>query len=136
MSLRINVTTGSAELADSPIQNAILSLAALVAEKQRQGAVPDKPSLEITFMLPGKLDKPPFDGMRMGGFTAEDNTLFFERAVPENILHSGASPRFVAAVIDDMVANAGEFFQDSDIPFDHMGWFRLANDVGRHMNGG
>lgn len=136
MSLRINVTTASADLAESPIQHAILTLASLVAEKQRLGTVPADPSLEITFMLPGKLDKPPFSGMRMGGYTDKNNTLYFEKAVPENILHSTASPKFVFTVIVDMVVNAGEFFQESDVPFDHIGWFRLASEIGQHLNAG
>lgn len=43
MSLYINVTTANPELADSPIQSAITTLAAVVAERRRSEAMPAAP---------------------------------------------------------------------------------------------
>ncbi|MEZ5529409.1 MAG: hypothetical protein R3E57_05700 [Porticoccaceae bacterium] len=129
MSLYINVTTANPELGDSAIQNAITTLAAVVAERRRSEPMPAAPALDLTFMLPGKFDKPGFTGMRMGGYTREEGTLYFETAVPDHILHSSACTRYVSAVLEDMVDNAGDFFINTDIPFDLEYWRKLATQV-------
>lgn len=134
MTLGINVTTASQELADSHINQAIISLASLVAKKNRAGLVPvDSPFLEITFMLPGKLDKPDFSGMRMGGYTSQSNTLFFEKAVPEHILHSPQSTEYVVAVVQDVVNNACEFFKNTNAEFNDFAWQRFARQIGQEL---
>ena len=129
MSLHINMTTGSQQLADSNIAQAITALAAAVKDQEKQGLVPLSPCLEITFMLPGKLDKPDFSGMRMGCYNSDPGTLAFERSVPEHILYSAHSFRFVTLVLQDMVDNARSYFQGIDESFDYASWQQLANSM-------
>ncbi len=122
MGLYISVTTASSGLAKSPIDMAITRLAGEVAMKTRQGLVPAGPSLDVTFMLPGKEEKPGFAGLRMGGYTPADDTLFFEQAVPEPILNSSRAPDYVALVMQDVLSNAAEFFAENDLAFDLVPW--------------
>lgn len=37
---------------------------------------PDGPALDINFMLPGKMEKPDFTGMLMGGYIVESSHPF------------------------------------------------------------
>ena len=129
MSLHINMTSSSQQLSDSPIAQAITTLAAAVKSQQKQGLIPPSPDIEITFMLPGKLDKPDFSGMRMVRYDSTPTTLTFERAVPEHILHSSSSFRFVALVLQDMVDNAREYYQDNGETFDYPHWQQFANTM-------
>jgi hypothetical protein len=129
MSLYIGVTTASTELTDSPVNTAITVLAASVAMKTRQGLIPGGPSLDVTFMLPGKREKPAFAGMRMGGYTPEGGTLYFEAAVPEHILNSNQAGHYVAMVMQDVVTHAGAFFQENATAFDVPLWRRVMDQV-------
>lgn len=129
MSLYISTNTASSELADSMINHAITFLAATMAIKIQHGMIPDGPSLDVTFMLPGKLDKPDFTGMRMGSYTKKNNTLFFEKAVPEHIVHSNQAKEFVAMVMQDVIISADEFFQESDTDFDIQRWQQLLEQL-------
>jgi len=122
MSLYISINTASSLLADSHIDQAITFLAAHAALEKQQGRLPGGPSLDVTFMLPGEHETPPFVGMRMGGYTRESETLFFETAVPEHILKSVDATRYVAVVMQDVVEHAHEFFNDNHVEFDTQHW--------------
>lgn len=134
MTLQISMTTASAELGDSPITKAITRLASTIAVKKREGMVPTQPTLDVTFCLPGKFDKPDFTGMRMGCYDPEARILYFERAVPDHIVHSAHAMEFVSVVLQDVVGSAQDFFQASEFdaanePFDVLRWQWLANQV-------
>ena len=124
MSLCISINSPSKELEKSPIDEAITILAANAAIEKRNGHLPNGPTLDITFMLPNNRDVPPFNGMRMGGYTRENQTLFFESAVPEHIVRSKYAPRYVAVALQDVVDNANDFFKSHDISFDEAQWHR------------
>ena len=127
MSLYISTKTASSELADSEINQAITFLAATMAVKLQHGLIPGGPSIDVTFFLPGKHDKPEFTGMRMGGYTEKNNTLFFEKAVPEHLVHSGHAKEFVAVVMEDVINHADEFFSEAGISFDISSWKTLLD---------
>jgi len=129
MGIYIGVTTAATELTDSPINAAITRLAAAAARTNRQHPMPAGPSLDVTFMLPGKLEKPDFSGMRMGGYSPEGNTLFFETAVPEHILKSSHAGRYVATVMEDVLSHAGAFFEDHAMDFDTSYWRRVMDQI-------
>ena len=129
MGLFISINTASAQLGQSPIDEAITFVATHAAMEKRQGQIPEGPSLDVTFLLPGELDKPGFDGMRMGGYTQESDTLFFETAVPEHILKSNEAPRYVAMVMQDVVAHASEFFTENKIRFDRLRWQQVMHNL-------
>lgn len=122
MSLSISMKTPSRDLEKSPIDQAITTLAVSVAQQARGGGLPGGPALDLTFLLSTAQDRPPFDGMRMGGYTPDNRTLFFEAVVPEAMGHSPQASHYVAAVLQDMVDNAADYFAELDIAFDNLGW--------------
>lgn len=129
MGLFISINTASAELSKSPIDDAITFVATHAAVEKKQGMIPGGPSLDVTFLLPGNLDKPDFSGIRMGGYTQESDTLFFETAVPEHILKSDSAPRYVAMVMQDVVTHAGLYFTENNIPFDSRRWHQIMHSL-------
>ena len=131
MGLYISSATASSELNESAINQAISQLAIAVALARQQGSIPSGPSLDVTFMLPGQFEKPDFNGMRMGGYSDESDTLFFERAVPEHMVHSEQAGEYVAAVMQDVVTNANDFFHENSIPFDNRKWQQLMQLLAR-----
>ena len=124
MSLYININTPSKTLEKSPIDTAITVLAANAAIEKRSGRFPEGPALDITFMLPDKSEFPPFKGMRMGGYTNENQTLYFESAVPEHVVNSKSASRYVVVALQDAIDNAGDFFESYNIDFNKDHWYR------------
>lgn len=122
MSLYISIHSPSKELDKSSIDTAITVLAANTEIERRNGRLPDGPALDITFMLPFENEVPDFSGMRMGGYTEENHTLFFHSAVPKHIVYSENASRYVVLTLQDAIDNAVEFFQDYNIPFDKTHW--------------
>ena len=129
MRLFISINLPSQTMAKSPIDEAITFVAAHAAVESRQGHIPAGPALDITFMLSSKEDVPPFTGMRMGGYNREGDTLFFEAAVPEQMTQSESAPRYVALVMQDMLDNAKEYFDEQRIDFDLENWQRVIKNL-------
>lgn len=127
MRLFISINSPSQGMAKSPIDEAITFVAAHAAMEGRQGRFPAGPALDITFMLSSKEDAPPFTGMRMGGYNKEGGTLYFEAAVPESMTQSEAAPRYVALVMQDMVDNAKQYFDELHMDFDLDHWRRVID---------
>lgn len=127
MSMYISVATASSGLSASPISDAITLLATKVANEKKQGNLPNGPSLDITFMLPGEVEKPPFEGMRMGGYTMESDTLYFETAVPEHIIHSKLAEQYVAMVMQDVIVHADAFFIENAMVFETSEWWQCVD---------
>lgn len=125
MSIHISMNMPGTELTHSAIDEAITFMASHIAIEKRHGHLPEGPTLDITFMLPGKHEKPEFNGMRMGGYTPESRTLYFETAVPENMTQSEKAPYYVARVLEDVIDNADVFFAGTDVPFNVDHW-RIA----------
>lgn len=135
-SMCISMKTPSHDLSKSPIDQAITALAVRAATEGRSGGLPDGPTLDLTFLLSSKDDRPPFDGMRMGGYTADNQTLFFEAAVPQAMGHSAQAPQYVAAVLQDVIDNATDYFDQLNVAFDGPQWQQaliplLASVIGR-----
>ncbi|RLT96897.1 hypothetical protein [Ketobacter sp.] len=126
MTLHISIATASSELGDTPINLAITKLAADLARARSQQRLPAGPTLDLSFLLPGKLDKPEFTGMRMGGYTHDNNILFFEKAVPEGMIYSERADDYVAMVLQDVIDNADNFFSENHISFDVKAWHHLV----------
>jgi hypothetical protein len=120
--LIISMKTPSKDLDKSPIDLAITALAACAHTEARSGGLPGGPALDLTFLLSTKDVRPPFDGMRMGGYTRGDQTLFFEAAVPEDMSHSELAPHYVTAVLRDVIDNAAEYFRELNVDFDARRW--------------
>lgn len=129
MSLYISINKPSQQLEKSSIDTAITVLAANAAIEKRGGRLPKGPALDITFMLPHEHDTPPFKGMRMGGYTQENHTLYFESAVPEHIVYSKNASHYVVVALQDAVDNASEFFSENNIIFDKEQWHRAIDSL-------
>jgi hypothetical protein len=119
----------SAELSESTIYDAITFLASHIAIEKQNGRLPQEPTLDITFMLPGKHEKPSFDGMRMGGYTHDKKTLYFETAVPEHITRSEKAHYYVTVVLQDMIDSADIFFTESDVKFNASFWHSALHKI-------
>lgn len=133
--LRISMKTPSHDLNKSPIDLAITALAACAFAEDRSGGFPAGPILDLTFMLSSKDDRPPFDGMRMGGYTPDLQTLYFEVSVPEAMGHSEQAPRYVAAVLQDVIENAADYFQEQDVAFDADQWQQVLIPLVKSVTG-
>ena len=129
MRLFVSINAPSQEMMKSPIDEAITFVAAHAAVESRHGHFPAGPALDITFMLSSKEDAPPFSGMRMGGYNQEGDTLFFEAAVPEKMTRSDEAPRYVALVMQDMLDNAKNYFDEKHIDFDFDNWRRVIDSL-------
>lgn len=128
MSLYISVNTPDRNLDKSPIDEAITFMAVQVAMEKQKGRLPKTgPALDVTFMLSTNDDAPHFSGMRMGGYSDENNTLYFETAVPKMMSHSTQASLYVAAVLQDAVEHAIKYFNDQEIPFDSDSWLGAVN---------
>lgn len=130
MSLSINMASASSDAMDSPISHAITSMAVKLNRAEKSLDWPAGPSLDITFMIPGKMEKPDFRGMRMGGYTSIDDTLYFEREVPSHLIHSAKAEEFVGLVLQDAIYNASSFFNEQSMEFNEFGWLRALNQIG------
>jgi len=129
MKLYVSMNSPSQDLAKSPIDEAITSVAAQAAMAHRRGRFPAGPALDITFMLSSKEDAPPFTGMRMGNYSKEGDTLYFEAAVPETLTQSEHAPRYVALAMQDMVDNAKLYFDELHVDFDLDRWKRVIDSL-------
>ena len=129
MSLYVSMKIPSSDLSETSINDSITLLASRIASVRRLGQLPQEPALDITFMLPGKHEKPDCYGMRMGGYSDADRTLYFETAVPDNMTQSASAPYYVACVMRDVIDNADRFFSESGVSFDAEHWRSLINDI-------
>lgn len=128
--LSIGMKLPSRDLEKSQIEQAITGLALTVAKlKPEVAQLQSGPALDVTFLLATEADQPPFDGMQMGGYTPEDNTLYFQAAVPEGFNYSERAADYVSAVMEDVISNAIEFFAHQDVGFDALAWQRLLPKV-------
>ncbi|MFC3607437.1 hypothetical protein [Stutzerimonas tarimensis] len=125
MGLYLSVTTASNNLKESPINRHIIRMASSAALLSRRGEIPASPSLDVTFMLPGKYDKPDFSGMRMGGYTPQNDTLFFQVAVPQRVLDSELTEPYMDLLLQDVVDNAAQMFHENSLAFDEAAWRRI-----------
>jgi len=122
MGFYISTASASADLKDSPINQAIVRLASNIAKIRARGDIPKSPSLDVSFLLPGKFEKADFTGMQMGGYTPINDTLFFECAVPDNIVFSIRSDQYLDAVLSDIIANATDYFNEISVDIDNSLW--------------
>lgn len=129
MSLFISVNTPTAAFTQSPMDEAITFFAASIAMEKRLGSFPQGPKLDITFMMTTQHDAPPFQGMRMGGYDKQNQTLYFETAVPQHMTRSRTAPQYVHAVLQDAVDNAQDYFNELGIEFDFYQWHGIISKL-------
>jgi hypothetical protein len=129
MTLHIGITMPDRTLEKSQIENAVIHLAERVAFVKRRGSFPKGSTLDVTFMLSSPEDRPGFKGMRMGGYTQEEDTLFFQAVVPHQLSHSNQATRYVSLVLQDVVDNADDFFRENALCFDASQWRTVLQGI-------
>ena len=126
MGFFLSTALASQEHQESPINNAIIRAAMAAATAAGPENLPSQPVLDISFLLPGKHEKPAFDGMQMGGYTDEENTLYFHCSAPEAMIHSNQAAPYVIAVMEDVISNAVEYFKEIGVEFDRSSWLNFT----------
>jgi len=130
MNLYISTKSPTNEYQNSRLDKAITIAAIKLAYERNKGSLPSGPALDVSFFMAGAHEKLTFSGMRMGNYSADQETLYFERTVPDEILHSNKAEEFVKAVLQDVVSNAAEFFNTLKVDFDHGSWARVLQKMG------
>ena len=107
MGLFISTVSPTADYKESPLDKAITEVALALALEQSKGNIPGQPSLELKFLIPGKYEKPSFSGMQMAFDENDHQTLYFERAVPIELVDSSKAKQKLrwepAIKFDDLV---------------------------------
>jgi len=129
MTIFISTTSPTASFKESKLEQAITQMAVKLAKERSTGSLPQGPSLDINFLVPGKYEKPDFTGMRMGNYDEEQTTLYFERFVPDRLLESDEAEEFVKLVLEDVVDNAASFFAEHKVNFDIKSWQRTLSTL-------
>ncbi len=119
----------SDSLEKSPIDKAITRVAAALA--RQRSLLPPGPGLEVAFLPASAEWQPGFTGMRMGGYHTADPVLRFQVAIPAHLAHSPLALRYVLAALEDVLGNAGDYFQEQRIAFDLAGWQRVLSAAAR-----
>lgn len=128
--LVISIKMPTRDLEKSPLEQAVTRLAINLAQgRQSLAALQLEPRLDVTFLLSHGADVPEFEGMRMGNYSAQENTLYFEVAVPEAYNHSPLASQYVAAVMDDVLTNASDYFAQIDVSFDAFKWQKTVQPL-------
>ena len=117
MSIYLNAITGSRELEGCPMDKAITTMAIRLAKLRKNLKNEPTPTIDLTVMLPGQHCAPDFKGMRMTQYSATDNLLYMESAIPETMLHSPHAENYLSALLEDALENAKSFFKEQGIKF-------------------
>ncbi len=105
------------QLSDSIFGKALVEVAAGLAKNRNLGSEDSFLALDLQFMLPGRLEKPGFKGMRLHSFDAHSNTLRVESSVPSNMVNSELAKKYILAALQDAVDNASDFFAERHLSF-------------------
>ncbi|MGD0960196.1 MAG: hypothetical protein ABSB19_10345 [Methylomonas sp.] len=126
MSLQIGSMMPDRALDESPLIKAITKVAIDLAGLRNQNIQQRAPALDIVFLLPSRLEKADFTGLRLHSFDPAGQVLRIESAAPEKMVDSIHAERFVIAVIMDAIDAADEFFMEQRILFDSRAHLALA----------
>ncbi|MCK9604871.1 MAG: hypothetical protein M0R33_00285 [Methylomonas sp.] len=118
MTLHISSMIPDRALDESTLFKAITKVAIDWAGFMNQPIQNKLPILNIVFLLPSRLEKADFEGLRLHSFEKDTQTLRIEAAVPAKMLESAHAERYVIAILLDAIDAAGEFFTEQRILFD------------------
>ncbi|WP_254786855.1 hypothetical protein [Methylomonas sp. LWB] len=118
MTLHIASMMPDRALEDSAIAKAITKVAIDLAGLREHHLQKRMPVVDIVFMLPSRVEKADFDGLRLHSFDESMQVLRVESAVPEKMVASSHAERYVVAVMLDAIEAAGDFFAERSILFD------------------
>lgn len=127
MALYIGAYLPDRQLDESPFHKALLRVAAGLAQQRSDPLQTSTPNLDLHFLMPGKEEAPPFDGMRFHSYDSRSNTLRIESSVPGRMVGSSHAEAFVIAAMQDAVDNAREFFESRSTAFYSDDYFALID---------
>ena len=117
MTLHIGAMMPDRSLDESFLIKAITKVATDLATLRNQLVQQKTPVLDIVFLLPSRVEKADFAGLRLHSFDTVRQILKIESAVPEKMVTSIHAERFVIAIMLDAIDAAGEFFGEQHILF-------------------
>jgi len=129
MALYIGAYLPDRDLDQSAFSRALVRVATELARLRQHPLQGSMPNLDLHFLMPGREEQPPFDGMRFHSFDARSNTLRMESAVPQRMLESTHAEAFVIAAMQDAVDNAHDFFAEREGGFERDGYLSLIDDL-------
>ncbi|GGB93156.1 hypothetical protein GCM10011352_19020 [Marinobacterium zhoushanense] len=130
MALYIGAYLPDRQLDESPFHKALVRVAAGLAQQRTDPLQTRAPNLDLHFLMPGREEAPPFDGMRFHSFDSRSNTLRIESSVPSRMIGSSHAEAFVIAAMQDAVDNAREFFDSRSTEFSSDEYFALIDRIG------
>jgi len=122
MSVFLNTVTGHRELEECQINKAITALAIKLVKIRPMISNSFEPGIELTIILPGTTHKPAFQGMRLNGYSVNDNMLYIESAIPDTMLHSEHANEYMLALLQDAIDNGADFFTEKGLSFPRQQW--------------
>jgi hypothetical protein len=118
MTLHVGTMMPDRSLDESAFIKAITKVATDLAGFREQLVQQKTPVLDIVFLLPSRQEKADFAGLRLYSFNPIGRILRIESAVPEKMVTSVHTGRFVIAIIQDAIDAASEFFSEQNMLFD------------------
>ena len=129
MTLHIGSMMPDRSLDESILVKAITQVAADLADLRDQAVQKKTPVLDIVFLLPSRVEKADFAGLRLHSFDSARQILKIESAVPEKMVASIHAERFVIAIMLDAIDAAAEFFDEQNILFNQSEHLALVDLV-------
>lgn len=117
MTLFIGAYYPDNELQRSVFGEALTQVALNLAKARSHRLQSTSPNVDFYFLVPGKLAKPDFQGMRIHSFDSETDTIRIESSVPDHMVTSKHAEDYVVASLLDAMDNAFDFFADSAVLF-------------------
>lgn len=117
MALSISAHYPEAQLKDSEFSQALTRAAMALAAQKTHPAQISQPEIEIAFMLSGDLESPGFTGMRLRTYSAAEQLLQIDSAVPKPFNNSSQAKAYILAALQDAAENAEEFLATIKVPF-------------------
>lgn len=129
MALFIGAFLPDRQLDDSAFCKALTKVAIDLAQFRQHPLQASKPNLDLYFMMPGKEEKPDFEGMRLHSFDTSTNTLKIESSVPRQMIQSTHALRYVVAAIQDALDGAHDYFEMRQIEFKRDEYLHLIDTL-------
>ena len=129
MALFIGAFLPERQLDDSAFCKALTKVAIDLAQFRQHPLQTSKPNLDLYFLMPGRVESPDFEGMRLHSFDATSNTLRIESAVPKKMIQSVHAEDFVVAAMQDAVDGAHDFFEVQKMIFQRDEYMSLIDSL-------
>ncbi len=130
MTLSIGAYLPDVELDTSTFCQALTGVAIELVQYRQHRLQSNKPNISLSFLMPGREEKPDFEGMRLHSFDASSNTLRIESAVPPQMVQSTHAKHYVVAAMQDAIDGASDFFAEQKVIFERDEYLKLIDIMG------